>query len=276
MAVRPYWKGYLKLSLVTCPVTLTPATSEGNKVRFHTLNRETGDRIYTRYVDAETGKTVDDDDQVKAYEKGEDDYVLLEDKELDAVKLESVRTIDIDEFVEADTVEWTYFDSPYFVVPTDEVGEEAFSVIREAMSQQGVVGISRLVLGNRERPVMLQPWDKGIVLWTLRFGDEVRDEDEYFEKVEETKPDKEMLSMVERIIEERTAAWSDSFVKDPVQAKLKEIIKAKQSPKPKGQAKKGDDETGEAKAPSNVIDLMAALKKSLESQPEGKTRKAGR
>lgn len=276
MAVRPYWKGYLKLSLVTCPVTLTPATSEGNKVRFHTLNRETGDRIYTRYVDAETGKTVDDDDQVKAYEKGEDDYVLLEDKELDAVKLESVRTIDIDEFVEADTVEWTYFDSPYFVVPTDEVGEEAFSVIREAMSQQGVVGISRLVLGNRERPVMLQPWDKGIVLWTLRFGDEVRDEDEYFEKVEETKPDKEMLSMVERIIEERTAAWSDSFVKDPVQAKLKEIIKAKQSPKRKGQAKKGDDETGEAKAPSNVIDLMAALKKSLESQPEGKTRKAGR
>jgi DNA end-binding protein Ku len=206
VAVRPYWKGYLKLSLVTCAVTLSPATSEGERVRFHMLNRATGDRIYTRYVDAESGKTVDDDQQVKAYEKAEDDYVILEEDDLDAVRLESVRTLDIDEFVEADTVEWTYFDSPYFVVPADEVGEEAFTVIREAMAERGVVGISRLVLGNRERAVMLQPWDKGIVLWTLRFGDEVRNEDEYFEKVEEEKTDKEMLSIVEKIIEERAFA----------------------------------------------------------------------
>ena len=267
MAVRPYWKGYLKLSLVTCAVTLTPATSEGNRVRFHTLNRKTGDRIYTRYVDSETGKTVDDDHQVKAYEKGEDDYVILEDEELDAVKLESVRTIDIDEFVEADSVEWVYFDSPYFVVPADEVGEEAFTVIREAMADRNVVGISRLVLGNRERAVMLQPWDKGILLWTLRYGDEVRDEDEYFEKVEESKPDKKMLTMVEKIIEERTAPWSDDMVKDPVQAKLKQIIKAKQSPKKKTGAKKDEADEEETKAPSNVIDLMAALKKSLENKP---------
>jgi DNA end-binding protein Ku len=270
VAVRPYWKGYLKLSLVTCAVTLTPATSEGNRVRFHTLNRKTGDRIYTRYVDSETGKTVDDDHQVKAYEKGEDDYVILEDEELDAVKLESVRTIDIDEFVEADSVEWVYFDSPYFVVPADEVGEEAFTVIREAMADRNVVGISRLVLGNRERAVMLQPWDKGILLWTLRYGDEVRDEDEYFEKVEEAKPDKQMLTMVEKIIEERTAPWSDDMVKDPVQAKLKQIIKAKQSPKKKTGAKKDTADEEETKAPSNVIDLMAALKKSLENKPADK------
>lgn len=274
MAVRPYWKGYLKLSLVTCAVTLSPATTEGNRVRFHTLNRTTGDRIYTRYVDAETGKTVDDDHQVKAYEKAEDEYVVLEDDELDAVKLDSVRTIDIDEFVEADTVEWTYFDTPYFVVPADEVGEEAFSVIREAMAEQNVVGISRLVLGNRERAVMLQPWDTGILLWTLRFGDEVRDEDEYFEKVEEAKPDKEMLSMVEKIIEERTAAWNKDMVKDPVQAKLKEIIKAKESPKRKTKPAKADAES-EPEAPTNVINLMAALKKSLENRPSQKT-KGGR
>lgn len=274
MAVRPYWKGYLKLSLVTCAVTLSPATTEGDRVKFHTLNRATGDRIYTRYVDADTGKTVDDEHQAKAYEKAADDYVVLEDEDLDAVKLDSVRTIDIDEFIEADTIEWTYFDTPYFVVPADEVGEEAFTVIREAMTDRKVVGISRLVLGNRERAVMLQPWDKGILLWTLRFGDEVRDEDEYFEKVEEEKLDSKMLSMVEKIIEERTAPWSDDMVKDPVQAKLKQIIKAKQAPQKKAAGKKAETDD-EMKAPSNVIDLMAALKKSLEAKPSSKA-KVGR
>jgi DNA end-binding protein Ku len=271
VAVRPYWKGYLKLSLVTCAVTLSPATTEGGRVRFHTLNRKTNDRIYTRYVDAETGKTVDDDDQVKAFQKGEDDYVVLEDDDLDAVKLDSVRTIDIDEFVPADTIEWVYYDSPYFVVPADDVGEEAFTVIREAMAKSDVVGISRLVLGNRERAVMLQPWDKGIILWTLRYGDEVRDEDEYFKAVKEEEPDNEMLSMVERIIEDRTTAWSESMVKDPVQDKLLDIIKSKQAPERKTAKKK--EESQEAEGPSNVIDLMAALKKSLEGKPERGSRR---
>jgi len=266
MAVRPYWKGYLKLSLVTCAVTLSPATTEGERVRFHTINRKTGDRIYTKYVDSSSGRTVEDDDQVKAYEKGEDEYVILDEEELDAVQLESARTIDIDEFVDADSVEWVYYDSPYFVVPSDEVGAEAFTVIREAMADSGVVGISRVVIGNRERAVMLQPWDNGIVLWTLRYGDEVREEDEYWKAVEDGKPDAKMLSMVEQIIEDRTVAWSESMVKDPVQAKLLSIIKAKQSPK-KAKTKKDDDQ-GEAEAPSNVIDLMAALKKSLEGKPE--------
>jgi DNA end-binding protein Ku len=267
--VRPYWKGYLKLSLVTCAVTLSPATTEGDRVKFHTLNRATGDRIFTRYVDVDSGKTVDDEHQAKAYEKAEDEYVILEDADLDAVKLSSVRTIDIDEFVEADSIEWTYFDKPYFVVPADEVGEEAFTVIREAMTDRNVVGISRLVLGNRERAVMIQPWDKGILLWTLRFGDEVRNEDEYFEKVEEEKLDSKMLSMVEKIIVERTAPWTDEMVKDPVQAKLKQIIKAKQTPLKKGAGTKKETDV-QAKGPSNVIDLMAALKKSLEAKPGSK------
>ena len=175
--------------------------------------------------------------------------------------------------MEADSIEWTYFDTPYFVVPADEVGEEAFTVIREAMVDRGVIGISRLVLGSREHAVMLQPWDKGILLWTLRYGDEVRNEDEYFEKVEEEKPDAKMLSMVEKIIEDRTAPWSDDMVKDPVQAKLKEIIKAKEAPKRKSEAKKAGEED-ETKAPSNVIDLMAALKKSLEKpEPKAKARR---
>ena len=151
------------------------------------------------------------------------------------------------------------------------MGEEAFTVIREAMADSGVVGISRLVLGNRERAVMLQPWENGIILWTLRYGDEVRDEDEYWKSVENDKPDAQMLTMVEQIIEDRTVAWSDSMVKDPVQAKLLSIIKAKQSPKRKAKATKSDDHD-DPKAPSNVIDLMAALKKSLEGKPETKKR----
>jgi DNA end-binding protein Ku len=271
VAVRPYWKGYLKLSLVTCAVTLSPATTEGARVKFHTINRKTGDRIYTKYLDAESLRAVDHDAQVKAYEKGEDDYVILEDDELDAVKLDSVRTIDVDEFVEADSIEWVYYDSPYFVVPADDVGEEAFTVIREAMEKSNVVGISRLVLGNHERAVMLQPWDNGIILWTLRYGDEVRDEDEYFKSVKDEKPDAKMMTMVEKIIEDRTTNWSDAMVKDPVQDKLLEIIKTKQSSKKKT-APKADDEE-EAEAPSNVIDLMAALKKSLEGKPD-KARKS--
>lgn len=266
MAVRPYWRGYLKLSLVTCAVTLSPATSEGDKIRFHTLNRKTGDRIRTRYIDSGSEHIVDDDDQVKAYAKGEDEYVILEDEDLDSVQLESARTIDIDEFVATDSIEWVYFDSPYFIVPADEVGEEAFTVIREAMAQNNVVGVSRLVLGNRERAVMLQPWETGIILWTLRFGDEVRDEDEYWDQVDEEKVDKKMLSMVEQLIEDRTTAWSESMVKDPVQDRLKDIIKAKAKPTKKAKPKRAEEI--EEEAPNNVIDLMAALKKSLEGKPE--------
>jgi DNA end-binding protein Ku len=274
LAVRPYWKGYLKLSLVTCAVTLTPATTQGEKVRFHTINRKTGERIHTQYIDAVSGKAVEDDDQARAYEKGKDDYVILEDEELDAVHLESARTIAIDEFVESDSIEWVYYDSPYFVVPADEVGEEAFIVIREAMADMDVVGISKLVIGGREHAVMLQPWDKGIVLWTLRYGDEVRDEDEYWKSVRAEKPNAKMLSMVESIIEERTTTWSNSMVKDPVQDRLLDIIKAKQAPKRKSRAKKAE---ADVPAPqSNVIDLMEALRKSLNGTPDTKKKTARR
>lgn len=273
MASRAYWKGYLKLLLVTCAVTLTPATTEGDKVRFHTINRKSGERIRTRYADSVSGKLVDDDDVAKGYAKGEDDYLILEDEDLDAVQLDSTRTIDIAEFVPEDTIEWVYYDSPYFVVPDDEVGEEAFVVIREAMAASGVVGIARLVLGNRERAVMLQPWDRGIILWTLRFGDEVRDEDEYFDPIDDHKPDAKMLGMVEKIISGRTTTWSDDLMRDPVQDRLLEIIKSKQKPKRASKAKAPVEEDGESDAPNNVIDLMSALKKSLEAKPSAKKTK---
>ena len=182
MAPRSFWKGYLKLSLVTCPVAMVPATSENEKVRFHTLNSKTGNRVVSQYVDAVSGKSVDEDDEVKGYPRGEDEYVILEDDELEAVALESTRTIDIDMFVSADSIEWIWYDKPHYLTPDDPVGEEAFSVIRDAMELTGTVGVSRLVLYRRERAVMLEPRDRGIVLWTLRYGDEVRDFERIFRK----------------------------------------------------------------------------------------------
>lgn len=179
MAPRPYWKGYLKLSLVTCPVSMSPATSESEKVRFHTLNKATGNRVVSQYVDAVTRKPVKDDDEVKGYARGENDYVLLTDDDLDAVALDTVKTIDIDKFVPRDSIEWVYLEKPHYLVPNDPVGHEAFAVIRDAMASDKVFGVSRLVIGRRERAVVLEPRGEGIVLWTLRFGDEVRPEESF-------------------------------------------------------------------------------------------------
>ncbi len=175
MAQSPFWKGYLKLSLVTCPVAMSPAVSEAEKIRFHTLNRRTGNRVVSRYVDAESGRPVEEGEQVKGYPRDEKSFVLLEDEELAAVRLESARTIDIESFAPAESVDWIWYDAPYYLTPDDPVGEEAYCVIRDAMRATGMVGVSRLVLNRRERAVLLKARDKGIELWTLRFGDEVRD-----------------------------------------------------------------------------------------------------
>lgn len=260
MAPRPFWKGYLKLSLVTCPVAMTPATTESEKVRFHTLNRKSGHRVVSQYVDAVSGKPVAEDDEVKGYQRGEDEYVLLEDDEIDAVGLESTRTIDIDMFVNADSIGWIWYDKPHYLTPDDPVGEEAFSVIRDAMQSTGTVGISRLVMYRRERAVMLEPRGKGIVLWTLRYGDEVRDPEDYFGKISEAKPDSKMMDLVSTLIDERTKQWDPAMTGDPVQARLLEIIASK---------KKGKKRPAKAKAeqpPSNVINIMDALRKSIGSE----------
>lgn len=268
MAPRTYWKGYLKLSLVTCPVAMMPATSESEKVRFHTINRKTNNRIVSRYVDAETGKPVDEDDQAKGYEAEADRFVILEEEELEAVALESNRTIDIDMFVPRDAIPWIYFDSPHYLVPDDPVGEEAFSVIRDAMAATRMVGISRVVLYRRERAVMLEPRDNGIVAWTLRYGDEVRDANAYFAGIGEAKPDGDLLQLAKKLIDERTKPWSAEMVKDPVQEHLLKLIAAKKrkgtrvSANPKGE-KQGD----------NVVNLFEALKKSLEGEKAGRPRR---
>jgi DNA end-binding protein Ku len=259
MAPRSFWKGYLKLSLVTCPVQMVPATSENEKVRFHTLNAKTGNRVVSQYVDAVSEKPVDEDDEVKGYQRGEDEYVLLEDKEIEAVALESTRTIDIESFVPRDSIEWIWYDKPHYLMPNDPVGEEAFAVIRDAMASTETVGISRLVMYRRERAVMIEPRDKGIVLWTLRYGDEVRPDGDYFANIKDDKPDAELLSMVTKVIEERTAPWSPTMVNDPVQERLLDIIAAKKKGKKREAKAKPVAEEGH----SNVINIMEALRKSI-------------
>ncbi len=265
MAIRPYWKGYLKLSLVTCPVQMMPATSENEKVRFHTLNRETRNRVVSHYVDSVTGKKVKEEDEVKGYQRGENEYIMLEDDELENVALDSTKTIDISTFTSRDSVEWIWLDTPYYLSPNDPVGQEAFSVIRDAMEAREMVGISRLVISRRERAVMLEPRGKGIVLWTLRYGDEVRDEDAYFAGIDDNETaDSEMMSLVQQLIKKQTQQWDPKMVIDPVQDRLQDIIAAKKKAMKKP-AKAKSPAPGKT-APSNVINIMDALKKSVAAE----------
>ncbi len=271
MAPRSFWKGYLKLSLVTCPVAMTPATSESEKVRFHAINRHTGNRVRNRYVDAETGKPVRDEDQVHGFRKGDDAYVVIEDEELDSIALESTHTIDIETFVPRDSIGWIWHDKPYFLVPDDKVGEEAFAVIRDAMRTTGMVGISRVVLFRRERAVMLEASGKGILAWTLRFGDEVREAGDYVADSENARPEPKLMRLVGKLIDERTKEWSPSMVEDPVQGKLLEIIEAKRKKRKPAKSKPAPEPAPDT--PSNVVSIMEALRRSVEQEKKGGKKK---
>jgi DNA end-binding protein Ku len=264
---RPYWRGYLKLSLVTCPVAMSPATSESEKVRFHTLNKGTGNRVVSQYVDSVTGKAVKDENEAKGYERGEDDYVLLTDDELDSVELETVRTIDIEKFVPRESIEWVYFETPHYLMPNDKIGNEAFAVIREAMKAENVLGISRVVIGRRERAIVLEPRGEGIVVWTLRFGDEVRPEGDYFQEIE-TEADPKTVAAIKKMIKPRLEKWSSSMVTDPIQESLLKLIASKKKALKPAKKVKGNKDASEQ--PSNVINIMDALKKSVEADLKGR------
>jgi DNA end-binding protein Ku len=267
MAPRSFWKGYLKLSLVTCPVAMTPAVTQAERVRFHTINAETGNRIRSQYIDSVTGDEVDEEDEVKGYEVGDSKYVMLEEDELDAVALETTHTIEIEKFVPKDDIDTIWLENAHYLVPDGEVGEEAFAVIREAMAETGMVGISRLVLYRRERAVMLEPRDSGIILWSLRQADEVRDPEAYFGEIKDGQSRGDALKLAMSVIEERTVPFEKSMLADRVQQELLDLIEAKQKgkkpPKPKAE-----------KAPpkDNVINIMDALRASIEK--EGGTPKA--
>jgi DNA end-binding protein Ku len=265
-----YWRGYLKLSLVTCPIELTPATSESEKVRFRTINKDTGNPIVSRYVDAVTGKPVDDEDEARGYERGENDFLILEDEELENVVLESARTVDVEKFIPHDTVEWIWLESPNYISPSDPVGHEAFAVIRDAMRATGMVGVSRVVLGRRERACILEPRDKGIVLWTLKFGEEVRPESEYFAGIPDDKSDPELKPLIAQLIKAQKRQWDTAMVTDPVQERLLAMIEEKKKAmRPKKASRKAD---ATPVTSGKVVNIMDALRASLD---QGKSRRTG-
>ena len=270
MSPRPYWKGYLKLSLVTCPVSLTPATSDHEKIRFHTLNAETGHRVRSRYVDEKTGDPVDEADEVRGYEVEKGRHILVEDDEIEAMGLESTRTINIEQFVPSDSIEWIWYDTPYYLTPEDAVGQEAFVVIRKAMEATGTAGISRLVLARRERAVMLEPYGKGIVLWTLRYGDEVRQPKEVFGDIADRKADPKLVTMVQKVITQRVQPWDPSMVSDPVQENLKRLIASKRTKKRGGTRKTKESAPPDAGPPDNVVNIMDALRRSISAEKNGR------
>jgi DNA end-binding protein Ku len=258
MAARASWKGYLKLSLVSCAVQLYPASTSKERVSFHMLNRETGHRLKRLLVDAETGEPVESEDQIKGYEIGKRQYIQIEDEEIESVAIESTHTIDIESFVPRDEIDETYLDSPYYIAPDGKVAEEAFAVIRDAMREKNVVGIGRVVLYRRERIIMLEPRDKGLVAMTLRYPYEVRADDEVFDQIPDVKVDDDTLDLATHIIERKLTHFDPARFEDRYQNALLEIIKAKAANKP---APKLD-----APKPSNVVNLMDALRKSIAAE----------
>jgi len=262
MAPRPVWKGYLKLSLVSCSVAMYTATSTSSRIRLHIINRETGNRIRNQAIDSETGDVVDNEDKVKGYEADDGNYVLLEEDELDEVALESTHTIDIEEFVPREEVDEIYLDESFYLVPSEEVAYEAFAVIREAMKKKGWVGIGRVVTHRRERLLMLQSRGKGIVATALRFKNEVRDENEYFDDIANVKVPRDMVELAEHILESKRGHFDPSKFEDRYEDALRAVIKAKRA----GKAPPAPSEP----KPSNVINLMDALRRSVKGEGAAK------
>jgi DNA end-binding protein Ku len=255
---RSSWKGYLKLSLVSCAVALYNATSTSERVSFNTLNRKTGIRLKQLMIDSVTEEPVDPSDRVKGYQVNKGQYVLVEDTELEALKIESTKLIEIEAFVPASEVDQVYLDSPYFLAPDDRVAEEAFAVIRDAMARKDVVGIGRVMLNRRERMVMLEPRGKGILATTLRFPYEVRKDAEYFADISEIELPDEMLGIAEVIIDRKSGRFEPEKFTDRYEDAVVNLIKAKQA----GEA----FAVPEAPAPAKVVNIMDALKRSLEAE----------
>jgi DNA end-binding protein Ku len=262
MAPRPAWKGYLKLSLVTCAVELTNAVTQSEKISFNILNRKTGNAVRRQYVDGTTGKPVADKDEVKGYETGKDDFLLVEEEEIEAVQIESSHTLNLETFVKKEEIDPIYLDTPYYVTPADEVSAEAFAVIRMALEDKKMAGLARIVLWRRERPVVVEPFDKGMLLTTLHYDKEVRRPEEVFDDIDVPKLDPKMMELAEKVVESRKTAFDPKEFDDSYEAALEALIRSKKSGRKVRKPSK--DETPER--PSNVVNLFDALKKSLSSE----------
>jgi DNA end-binding protein Ku len=266
MAPRAYWKGYLKLSLVSCPISLYPATSEREKIRFHQINKETGHRIRYQKVDAETGDEVNAEDITKGYEVGKGEYLELDPEELKAIALDSTRVIEIDQFVPKTEIDELYLGTPYYIVPDGEVGQQAFAVIREAIPREGMVAIAKVVFTSREHVIALEPRDKGLLGMTLRYPYEVRKPEQYFDEIANERIPKDMLELASHIVATKTGHFEPKTFEDHYENALKELIRKKQSGKP--------IEPVEQRAPAKVINLMDALRKSVAAEGGASRRKA--
>jgi DNA end-binding protein Ku len=261
MAPRAYWKGYLKLSLVSCPIAMYPATSEREKISFQQLNKKSGNRVKYKKVDAETGREVERDDIVKGYEVSKGEYIELEPEELEAVALESQRVIDIAEFVPKSDIDELYLNNPYYLVPDGEVGRQAFSVIREAIRKEGMVAIGKVVFTSREHIIALEARGKGMMGITLRYPYEVRDEEDYFDEIKDEKVPKDMLELATHIVETKKGKFEPDKFEDRYEDALKDLLRKKQ---------KGEKiERPKEQAPSNVINLMDALRQSVKAERGG-------
>jgi DNA end-binding protein Ku len=256
MAPRAYWKGYLKLSLVSCPVALYPATSSSERISFNRINVKTGNRLKQQMVDAETSEPVDREDIRRGYEYAKGQYLLVEDEELEKIRIESSRTIEINSFVPRSEVDERYLDSPYYLAPTDQVGQEAFSVIRDAMRDKKMVGLARVTLTRREHALLLEPFDKGLLATTLRYAYEVRDHAEYFEDIPDLELPTEMRELAAHIVQTKAAHFDPKTFEDHYEKALIELLKTKQAGKPV-------HAIGEETTAPRVINLMDALRASI-------------
>jgi len=254
-ASRPYWKGYLKLSLVSCPIALYTATASSERVSFRQVSKTTGNRLRQQLVDDVTREPVEAADKGRGYEVAKNTFILIEDEELDAIAIESTQTIEIDSFVPRAQIDERYFDSPYYIVPNDQVGQEAFAVIREAMRGKGVAALGRVVLSKRERIIMLQPWERGLVGTTLRYVTELRDSHVYFDEIPDVKVPKDMLELAEHIVATKATDFDTSRFVDRYEEAVIDMVRKKQEGLPAPQPR-------EVQAP-NVINLMDALRRSL-------------
>ncbi|SFH73354.1 Ku protein [Bradyrhizobium sp. Gha] len=261
MAPRANWKGFLRLSLVTCPVALYPATSDTEKVSFNQINRKTGHRIKYLKVDAETGDEVTSEDIVKGYKVDTDTYIEVTKDELDEIALDSTHTIDIDEFVPKTDIDNRYLIRPYYLVPDGKVGHDAYAVIRETIRSMDKVAIGRVVLTNREHIIALEPLESGLMGTLLRYPYEVRSETEYFDEIQDVKLTKDMLDLAKHIVEKKSGAFEPELFEDHYETALIDLINKKRSGVPI--AAKSTPKGG-----GNVINLMDALKKSLASEKE--------
>jgi DNA end-binding protein Ku len=262
MAPRPYWKGYLKLSLVSCPVALYPASTQAEKTHFHQINTRTGNRLRQQMVDEGTGRVVDSAHKGRGYELSKGRYVAIEEEELKSVQLESTHTIDIDAFVPKDEIDERFIEKPYYVVPNDETGEDTFSVIRDAMEDKGKVALARVVMAHREHILAIQPYGKGLLAVTLRYPYELREPGTYFRGIARKRMPKDMVALASHILDSKAGHFDPSRFKDQYETALKKLIRRKAKGKPI-EPPEEKEQTGK------VINLMEALRQSVQGRKRG-------